>query len=94
MKTRIKTNQQEGITLIALFIILFMQSLISNAQAFKEETFYKGFETSFGIRNYKLNSNIKELNQVTVGLEGGRVGVVFGNEIVRANVGLFGQRYC
>lgn len=93
MKTRIKTNQQEGITLIALFIILFMQSLISNAQAFKEETFYKGFETSFGIRNYKLNSNIKELNQVTVGLEGGRVGVVFGNEIIRATVGLLGYFY-
>lgn len=92
MTTRIQDNMIKAILFIILFTILLCQSLLVNAQVFQrqDEGSYKGFVASFGVRSAELSSNIGTLHQSSLHQTGGKVGVLFGNEVVRANAGLIG----
>ncbi len=91
MNNRIKTNQIKLVILILLSTFLGFWSITVKAQALhQKEGFYKGFESSFGSRSYNINSSIGNLDQLTVGQEGGRVGIILGNRVVQANVQLLG----
>lgn len=91
MTTRIQDNQFKGVIFTILFITLILQTLITNAQIRNtSEKAYKGFLVSFRTRSIELSSPIEAINQSTLLQKGGQVGLVYGNSIVRARVGLLG----
>ena len=92
MSTRIQENIFKGIVILALFTGLTLRSCTVDAQSLKPIR-YKGLSANFGVRSFSLISDIKELNNMKVTEEGGNIGVVFGNELLRARVQVAGFYY-
>jgi hypothetical protein len=91
MTTRIQENVFKAIVLIVLFIVLIFKSLTVDAQMYrKNERLYKGFVASFGTRSGIVSSDIQKIDQLGLLQAGGQIGLVFGNSIVRSNIGLLG----
>ena len=92
MTTRLQDNLIKGIIIAILFTILLFQSFLSAAQSnqWRSPKSYKGFVASFGTRSATLNSSIAPLHETALIQHGGKVGLVAGNDIVRAKLGLLG----
>ena len=91
MTTRIQDNLIKAIFIIVLFIVLIFHSVTADAQASRNgESLYKGFVASFGTRSANVSSDIKALSELDFSQAGGRIGLIFGNSIVRSKVGLLG----
>lgn len=84
MTTRLHLNTLKGILLIALFIILLIQSFAVEAQI------YKGFAAGFGTRNSVISSNIAQIDQASLIQAGGQIGLILGNSVLRSKIGLLG----
>ena len=91
LRNRMK-EQQVRMVLVAMFILAGIYSCTVEAQSVRPIK-YMGFQASFGVRSFVVNSNIEEINQMQAGHEGGTLGVVFGNEAVMARIGLAGIFY-
>lgn len=87
MQDRIEFNQFKGIVIVTLFIILILKSGCSHAQS---TISHIGFQANFGTSVFDLSSDIPQLNAKKVTQSGGLLGVVAGNEAVRARIGLLG----
>jgi hypothetical protein len=87
MQERIEFNQFKGIVIATLFIILILKSGCSHAQSMISHI---GFQANFGTSIFDISSDIPELNAKKVTQSGGLLGVVAGNETVRARIGLLG----
>ena len=86
MTARIRDNQFKVVLIILLFIILSLKVLVAQGQAGT----YKGFITSFGTRSIKASSNIEKIDNTNLMATGGTVGLIYGNNIVRTKLGVFG----
>lgn len=87
MQDRIEFNQFKAIVFLTLFIILILKSVCSEAQS---RISHIGFQASFGTSIFNLNSDIAELNAKKVTQSGGLLGIVAGNDAIKARVGLLG----
>ena len=87
MTARIRDNQFKGVLIILLFIILSLKVLVAQGQTAGT---YKGFVASFGTRSIKVSSNIEKINQTNLMETGGSVGLIYGNNIIRTKLGVFG----
>ena len=92
MITRIRDNQFKALFFVILFIVLILKTMMADAQSFqfKSENPYKGFVANFGMRSFKITSNIEKINQSSLLQGGGQIGLVFGNSIFRSKIGLLG----
>ena len=88
MTTRIRHNQFKGIFFIILFIILSMKLMVAQAQS--SASSYKGFNASFGVRSFVVTSNIAEIAQTDLIETGGQIGLIYGNNVIKSRLGLFG----
>ncbi len=89
---RLEYNTYKGIILLILFLVLSLKSCAVKAQG-NERFTYRGITTSFGIRSYKLSSDIPQLNQMRVVSEGGSAGILFGNDFIQTRIHLLGFYY-
>jgi hypothetical protein len=92
MTTRFRHNQIKGVFFIILFTILVFAANVTQAQSFTRSSYkaYRGFVASFGTRSVNVSSNIAKINQTNLMATGGQAGVIFGNNTVRAKIGLLG----
>ena len=92
MTARIKENQLKGFIVLILFITLIFQVMIGQAQSFRssQQNLYKGLVVSFGTRSVEVSSDISKINGTNLMETGGQVGVTFGNQILRTNIGILG----
>jgi hypothetical protein len=81
-----------GFFLVILFVVLTLQSINSIAQSFqpKSKVFYRGLQVNYATRSFTIASDIPAINQSRGTLAGGQIGLVLGNEVLRAKVGLLG----
>ena len=85
-------EQQIRLGLIVGLILLGIYSCSVSAQS-ERPIKYIGFQVSFGDRSFKLNSNIKKIDQMQAGHEGGSLGIVFGNEVLKTRLRVAGVFY-
>lgn len=71
-------------------VILSLYFVASNAQ---KDIRYMGFEVNFGTKSTKLTSDYKEIDGMDVIVEGGTLGLVVGNQIIKTRVHLSGFYY-
>ena len=91
MTARIQENLFKAIFIIILFIVLIFKSVAADAQMYeKEGRLYKGFVASFATRSAIISSNIQKIDQMNILQAGGRIGLIFGNSVVRSKIGLLG----
>lgn len=75
-----------------LLIVLFL--ITSSVQAqFLSWLPYKGIDVAFGTRTFKIESDIDELDGLSVLEEGGQVGLIAGTDAVRLRAGVAGWFY-
>src|SRR5688572_4773442 len=84
--------QIKGAITFILIIVLVIQSQIVTAQLLKNMQF-KGIDVSFGTRSFELQSDITEISSLEVMQDGGQLGVIFGNDVIRTKIGLAGFYY-
>lgn len=91
MTARIQENAFKAIFIIVLFLVLIFKSITADAQMYgRSEKLYKGFVASFATRSALVSSNIQKIDQANVLQAGGKIGLVFGNSVVRSQIGLLG----
>ena len=90
MATRIHDNTLKGIVLIILFVVLLLQGFIAGAQSYGGNHTYKGFVASFGTHFSDISSDIAGIDAAKLQQAGGEVGLIVGNRIAKAKVGLIG----
>lgn len=81
---------------LVIAIVLFLQPVFVSAQTsvYRQDNYiYKGFEASFGTRSFLMNSGIEQLNGLPILQEGGQIGVIYGNSVVRTSIGVAGFFY-
>jgi hypothetical protein len=78
----------------SLILIGCLQTTFSQAQGLKNSDYkYIGFEATLGVRTTKLSSDLPAINNMSVVQEGGSLGVVFGNQVVKTRVQAAGFYY-
>lgn len=77
-------NQIRRMLIIILLIVVFLGVQVVRAQT------YKGFEASFGARSLAVSSDIVKINHTKLMETGGKVGMVYGNNIVKSRLILLG----
>jgi hypothetical protein len=93
MKKPILLIDSKLITLLLVAILIIFSSTRSDAQSqrgSKTTRYYRGFQGSFGRHSFKLASNLPEINRGVLNLDGGQIGFVLGNDILRLEFGLIG----
>jgi hypothetical protein len=78
--------------MILLFLALGIYSNFVQAQPLKQIQ-YLGFEGTYGVRSFTIKSSIPQLSQMPVLEFGGSLGVIVGNDFVRAKVRAAGFYY-
>jgi hypothetical protein len=81
----IKTKESK---MLLFFIALFVGGIGTasvTAQSLKHYAYKHqfGFEASFGVKSFQINSNLAPINHMKVMEEGGTVGIIGGNNVVR-----------
>lgn len=77
-----------------IIFIFFTLFFFNTAQSQSTSPFkYLGFEGTFGVRSFKIKSFIPEVDGMPVIVEGGSVGVIFGNDYLQTKVRAAGFYY-
>jgi hypothetical protein len=80
------------ITIAFLVLVVMFSSKQCDAQStprVKVTHCYRGLQASYGRNSFRLQSNFPKIDNV-FNLDGGQLGVVFGNNVVRFDLGLIG----
>lgn len=77
--------------LITVMVFLGIYSSMAQFRTRVSNIKYKAFEASFGTRSFQVNSNIKKIDGMKAGHEGGSLGIILGNDVLisRIKVGYF-----
>lgn len=91
---RIRLNMVKGTILTILYVVLFLYSIMAEAQSLRSQKMkFRGLDGTFGFRVFTLDSDLSALDKLSVVQEGGSIGAVFGNRVLRSKVGLLGFFY-
>lgn len=86
-------TQVKGLALSFLLIVC-LNATLAQAQGLKNSQYrYVGFEASFGVKATKLTSDVAAINNMNVMEEGGSIGFVMGNQIVKTRLQAAGFYY-
>ena len=77
--------------LVSVIILLSIYSSMAQVRTGLSRIKYKGFEASFGSRSFEVNSDIKKIDGMQAGHDGGSLGIILGNNVLltRIKVGYF-----
>lgn len=92
IKSRIRGKGVNAVMILILFFFIGIYSCSVQAQSFRPIK-YMGFEVAFGGRAFKINSDIAAISDLRVMEEGGSLGVIFGNDYMRAKLRAAGFYY-
>ncbi len=92
IKSRIREKGINALMILFLFFGTGIYSCTVQAQSLSPVK-YMGFEVSFGVRSFAINSNIAAINKMAVVEEGASLGVIFGNDYLKAKVRAAGFYY-
>ena len=81
MTPRMNENLFKVLFVVLIFVVLLFHSMFSEAQI------YKGFDISFGSRQFMIDSEIAKLDEVKTVVAGGRIGFIFGTSTLRTSAG-------
>jgi len=91
LKTRILTRLSDNVIFGLVLLVTTIYSCTAEAQSKKIS--YAGLEGTFGVRLFRLSSDIKQLNDLKVVEEGGSLGIIVGNDYIRSKARLAGFYY-
>lgn len=87
-------NRFQSLLNFCLFVMLCLTSPLAKAQELRNSDYrYFGFEANFGVKSTKISSDIAAINNMGVMKEGGSLGLVIGNQIVKARLQVAGFYY-
>lgn len=87
------TNFKWIILMFVCFVFGFNGNSAYGQSEFPTTVSYRGLEGSFGRHTFTINSNIKELRRLSAVMDGGEIGLVYGNETIRGRLVLFGYYF-
>lgn len=88
------TNQFKGFSLIVFVILACFNAPTVQAQHMRNSNYrYFGFEANFGVKSTKLTSDVAAINNMAVMEEGGSLGFVMGNQVVKTRLQAAGFYY-
>jgi len=91
-KSLLNSEAIKGTLALVLFIVVQISSV--NAQGLRNSNYrYVGFEANFGVKSSKLSSDLAALNNMNLVEEGGSVGLVMGNQLVKGRMQVAGFYY-
>jgi hypothetical protein len=98
MKTKNKIFESEAVEgmFLVLLLIIFLLAGIGICSCSAQPSapgIYKGFEANYGIRVFKIQSNIPEISNLNVIAEGGNAGIMFGNDVMLTKIRPLGLYY-
>ena len=84
-------NQFFRTVIVAVTVLLSIYSSMAQVRTSLSNVKYKGFEASFGSRSFVVTSDLKKIDGMNAGHEGGSLGIVLGNDalVTRLKVGYF-----
>jgi|SRR5687768_11629658 hypothetical protein len=78
----------------SLILIVCLHATLSQAQGLRNSNYrYVGFEANLGVKSTKLASDLAAINNMGVMQEGGSLGLVFGNQVVKTRLQAAGFYY-
>jgi hypothetical protein len=92
VKSRIKEKGINALMIVLLLLGTGIYSCSVQAQSFAPFK-YMGFEGTFGVRSFGINSDIPQIDQMSTLVEGGSVGFTFGSDFLRAKLRAGGFYY-
>jgi hypothetical protein len=90
MNTRFSIKIAQAGIIALIFTIISVSDGKAQSSASKKNMHYLGFRASFGRRFFKSESDYAQINRDNVSVEGGQVGITFGNRTLRGDLGLIG----
>lgn len=84
MRTRKQDNRLKLVFLIICMLVMVFESILTNGQS---AVIYKGFEVNAGVRTGTITSDIAQINGSKLIQHGGRIGLVYGTNLVRTKIG-------
>ncbi|WP_276367701.1 hypothetical protein [Chryseolinea sp. H1M3-3] len=90
----ILSNRLKGFVVLSFFILICFNAVLAQAQGMRNSNYrYFGFEANFGMKSTKLTSDLPALNNMAVMEEGGSLGFVMGNQLVKTRLQAAGFYY-
>jgi hypothetical protein len=90
--TRIEVNTIKFFLILLIIAITLINNAVAQSQ-YSQPGMYKGLQASFGYRALNIRSNIAEVTDMNAGFGGSQIGILFGSDILRINLGLFGYYF-
>lgn len=89
-----KFNGFQSLLKFCVFFAVCFTSPLAKAQELRNSDYrYFGFEANFGVKSTKISSDIAAINNMGVMKEGGSLGFVLGNQIVKTRLQAAGFYY-
>jgi len=93
-KSTLNSNGFKGILILSLFMFLEFKATQAQAQQLRNSQYrYIGFEANFGVKSSTISSDLAAVNNMSVMEEGGSVGLVLGNQVVKGRMQVAGFYY-
>lgn len=93
-KCLLSSKEIKGILILLLAILLEIGATEVNAQELRNSHYkYIGFEANFGMKSTRLSSDLEAIHNMNVMEEGGSVGLVLGNQIIKGRIQAAGFYY-
>lgn len=90
----LNSAKNKGIFILSLFILFGLHSSAVQAQHMRNSQYkYMGFEANFGVKSSRISSDLAAIHNMSVKEEGGSIGLVMGNQIVKARFQAAGFYY-
>ena len=91
-KSLLNSKTITGTLVLVLFIVVQITSV--KAQGLRNSNYrYIGFEANFGVKTSKLSSDLAPINKMNLVEEGGSIGLVMGNQLVKGRMQVAGFYY-
>jgi hypothetical protein len=91
-KSLLNSKAIKGTLVLVLFIVVQIASV--KAQGLRNSNYrYLGFEANFGVKTSKLSSDLAAINKMNLVEEGGSIGLVMGNQVVKGRMQVAGFYY-
>lgn len=94
MASRSLLNSNSFKTIIAMLMVAFAGLGYTQAQGFRNSQYrYFGLEASFGMKASTISSDVEAIDNMRLAEEGGSIGLVMGNQVVKGRLQVAGFYY-
>src|SRR5687768_12126162 len=94
MASRSLLNSNSFKTIVSTLLVAFVGLTYTQAQGFRNSQYrYFGLEANFGVKTSALTSDVEAINNMRLVEEGGSIGLVMGNQVVKGRMQIAGFYY-